>query len=78
MTNRKKLIFFTNSDPAVAPENIEQAYHFANVAAQAGVNSEVRIAGDAVKVALAGSIPAGHILQEKVDNGRSAPYDITF
>ncbi len=75
---KKRLIFFTNSDPAVTPERIETAYHFANIAAQAGVRSEVRLAGDAVKVALPEAIAEGHILREKVANGPHAPFDISF
>lgn len=78
MTKRKKLIFFTNSDPAIAPERIEQAYHFANIASIAGVEAEVRIAGDAVKVALPNTIPADHILNEKVAEGPDKPFDISF
>ncbi len=78
MNNRKKLIFFTNPDPAIRPEQIEQAYHFANIASIAGLEAEVRLAGDAVKVALANTIPEGHILNEKVADGPNAKYDITF
>lgn len=78
MTKRKKLIFFTNSDPAIAPERIEQAYHFANIASIAGVEAEVRIAGDAVKVALPNTIPDGHILNEKVAEGPDKPFDVSF
>ena len=78
---RKKLIFFTNSDPALMPQNIEQAYHFANVATRAGLEAEVRLAGDAVKVAVAGAIadsPSGLVLQEKVKEGPTKPFDISF
>ena len=78
MSDRKKLIFFANSDPAVAPERIEQAYHFANVAAEAGLEAEVRLAGDAVKVALPDTIPADHILVEKVAEGPEKAFDISF
>lgn len=78
MSNRKKLIFFTNSDPAIEPERIEQAYHFANIAAGAGLDAEVRLAGDAVKVALPNTIPADHILVEKVAEGPDKPFDISF
>ena len=78
MTNRKKLIFFVNSDPAIAPERIEQAYHFANVATGAGLEAEVRLAGDAVKVALPNAIPTDHILVEKVAEGPEKSFDISF
>lgn len=78
MNERRKLIFFTNSDPAEAPQRIETAYHFANIAAKAGLTAEVRLAGDAVKVALPGAVAAGHILVEKVADGRHALFDITL
>ena len=78
MNERRRLIFFANSDPADRPDRIETAYHFANVASNAGVVAEVRLAGDAVKVALADAIPAGHILNEKVAGGLASPFDISF
>ena len=54
--DRKKLIFFANSDPRENPRPAWTAYHFADVAAGAGLEAEVRLAGDAVRLAQAGGI----------------------
>lgn len=48
---RKRLIFFTASDPATEPSPVAAAYRFATAAASAGLEAEVRLAGDAVLVA---------------------------
>lgn len=49
--SRKKLIFFTAADPRTDSGPAWSAYHFAEVAARAGLNAEVRLAGDAVRLA---------------------------
>jgi hypothetical protein len=57
------------------------AYHFATVATRAGLEAEVRLAADSVKVAIPGVIPSsrqGLELQEKVDASAQAPYLISF
>ena len=54
--NRKKLIFFASSDPRENPRPAWSAYHFADVAAGAGLEAEVRLAGDAVRLAQEGGI----------------------
>ena len=51
MTARRRLIFFTTADPRDDPGPAGQAYHFAAVAARAGLDAEVRLAGDAVRLA---------------------------
>lgn len=51
MTPRRRLIFFTTADPRTDPAPAGQAYHFATVAARSGLDAEVRLAGDAVRVA---------------------------
>ena len=51
MTARRRLIFFTTADPRVDPGPAGQAYHFATVAARTGLDAEVRLAGDAVRLA---------------------------
>lgn len=51
MTPRRRLVFFTTADPRVDPGPAGQAYHFAAVAARAGLDAEVRLAGDAVRLA---------------------------
>src|SRR5688572_12153390 len=48
-TDRKTLIFFVGSDPAVDPGPLQTAQHFAAVAAGAGLQSELRLAGRAVR-----------------------------
>ena len=48
---RKKLIFFASADPRENPGPAWSAYHFASVAAKAGLEAEVRLAGDGVRVA---------------------------
>ncbi len=78
---RRKLIFFTNSDPAIDPKPAQMAYHFATVAAHAGLEAEVRLAGDAVKLALPDAIAAtseGADLREKVQRGATAGYVISL
>ena len=67
-TRRRKLIFFVASDPAERPEPAWSAYHFAEVASSAGLEAEVRLAGDAVRVArpdAAGPGPKGEELRRK-------------
>ncbi len=78
---RRKLIFFTNTDPAVDPSRVQQAYHFATVAARAGLKAEVRLAGDAVKVAVPGAIAgteAGEDLTGKIRLGTAPGYVVSL
>ena len=78
---RKKLIFFSGADPAVNPGPAAAAYHFATVAARAGLEAEVRLAGDSVRVALPGAIAGsekGRELHEKVQAGAAAPYTVSL
>lgn len=57
-TERRRLIFFVGADPETDPQTVWRAYHFAEAADKAGLDSEVRLAGNAVKVASSGDIPA--------------------
>ncbi|GAC1542625.1 MAG: hypothetical protein NVS2B7_15880 [Herpetosiphon sp.] len=78
---RRKLIFFTNSDPSDDPRHARAAYHLATVAARAGLEAEVRLAGDAVKIALPNMIPnteVGNDLRQKVEQGDRAGYVISL
>ncbi len=50
MTQRAKLIFFTSADCRENARPIRNALHFALVGQQAGLKTEVRLAGDAVRV----------------------------
>ena len=54
---RRKLIFFAGLDPAVSTRPAFMAYHFATVAQRAGLESEVRLAGDAVEILKEGGVP---------------------
>jgi len=57
--SRRKLIFFAGADPRTDPRPAWSAYHFASVAAAAGLEAEVRLAGDAVRLAQPGGIAEG-------------------
>lgn len=67
MTSRR-LIFFTTADPRHDPGPAGQAYHFAGVAARTGLDAEVRLAGDAVRLARPDGVaatPAGQALRAR-------------
>lgn len=81
MTERRKLIFFAAADPRSNPKPAWSAYHFAATAARAGLDAEVRLAGDAVLVAKPDGVqesPVGHQLVEKAKAGVSAPYLVSL
>lgn len=68
MTTTRRLIFFTTADPRHDPGPAGQAYHFAGVAARTGLDAEVRLAGDAVRVARPDGVaatPAGQALRAR-------------
>ena len=54
---RKKLVFFAGLDPAVSTRPAFMAYHFATVAQKAGLESEVRLAGDTVEILKEDGVP---------------------
>lgn len=54
---RRKLVFFAGGDPSISTRPAFMAYHFATVAQKAGLESEVRLAGDAVEILKEGGIP---------------------
>ena len=54
---RKKLVFFAGLDPVISTRPAFMAYHFALVAHRAGLEAEVRLAGDAVDILKDGGIP---------------------
>jgi predicted peroxiredoxin len=56
---RRKLIFFAGKDPADDASRVWTAYHFALVAHRAGLETEVRLAGDAVKALRVDGLPDG-------------------
>jgi predicted peroxiredoxin len=79
--DRKRLIFFVSSDPRTSPRPAGQAYHFAAVAARAGLDAEVRLAGDAVRVAQLQDAPDDpdlDALRDKAREGVTAPYLISL
>ncbi len=76
-----RLIFFTSADPRVDPKPAWSAYHFAEVASRAGLEAEVRLAGDAVRVALRGGIAAtarGEELRGKVVRPAAQPFVVSL
>ena len=81
MTNRKRLIFFASADPRMNPAPIRSAYHFAEVANQAGLEVEVRLAGDAVRVAQEDGVmasPLGDEVREKTRAGARGAYLVSL
>ncbi|HET7487002.1 MAG TPA: hypothetical protein VFJ85_03680 [Acidimicrobiales bacterium] len=79
--SRRKLIFFASTDPQEDTRPAWTAYHFAGVAAGAGLEAEVRLAGDAVRLAKAGGIPdtgRGAELRTKVKQGAGGPFDVSL
>lgn len=78
---RRRLIFFVSSDPRQNPRPAGQAYHFATVAAGAGLDAEVRLAGDAVRVAQLADLPDDPdlaALRDKARTGTTAPYLVSL
>jgi len=78
---RRKLIFFTTADPRTDVDALFRAYHFAAVASSAGLEAEVRLAGEAVSVADLDAIPdteMGRDVRQKVAAGPDAPFSVSF
>ncbi len=78
---RRKLVFFTSADPRENPRPAWQAYHFAEVAARAGLDAEVRLAGDGVRVAQPDGVantPAGEELRAKARAGAGEPFLVSL
>ncbi len=76
-----RLIFFASSDPAAVPKPIWSAFHFAQAAARAGLEAEVRLAGDAVTVARQdgwADTEPGADLREKIAAGATLGYTISM
>lgn len=77
----RKLIFFAAADPRSNPGPAWSAHHFAEVAARAGLHAEVRLAGDAVRVAQPDGIedsPTGDDLRRKAHGGLHAPFTVSL
>ena len=78
---RRKLIFFAAADPRDNPRPSWSAYHFATVASGAGLEAEVRLAGDAVRLAQPGGIAEsepGDQLRVKVKESIDAPFLVSL
>ncbi len=78
---RRKLIFFATSDPRTEPGAFFRAYHFATVAAGAGLAAEVRLAGHAVDVADVDVLPddeAGRTARDYVLSGADGPFLVSL
>ena len=78
---RRKLIFFTTADPRTDLGALFRAYHFATVASSAGLEAEVRLAGEAVSVADLDVIPdteMGRDVRQRVAAGPDAPFLVSF
>jgi predicted peroxiredoxin len=76
--DRKRLIFFVSSDPHEDARPATRAYHFATVAGNAGLDAEVRLAGDAVRVAQLADDPELAALRDKARAGATAPYLVSL
>ena len=78
---RRKLIFFTTADPRTDTDALFRAYHFATVASSAGLDAEVRLAGEAVSVADLDVIPdteMGRDVRQRVAAASDAPFAVSF
>ena len=78
---RRKLIFFAGADTRTDPRPSWSAYHFATVASDAGLEAEVRLAGDAVRLAQPDGIAdseQGDQLREKVEESIDAPFLVSL
>ena len=81
MTERKHLVFFASADTRSDPGPAWSAYHFAKVAATAGLDAEVRLAGDAVRLAQPGGVAetaTGRQLVEKSRAGRDESFLVSL
>lgn len=77
----RKLVFFCSADPREDTGAFFRAYHFANVAANSGLDAEVRLAGAAVDVTDTDTLPAteaGDLIREKIRESIDAPFDVSL
>lgn len=77
----KKIVFISSADPFVNPGNVWRAFHYADVATEAGVEAEVRLVADAVKVCMPYSIPdteKGEKLRNKITRIEELKYIVTL
>jgi len=77
----KKLIFFTNADPAENLKPFLTAYRFAGAAEDKGIEAEVRLAGPAVLAADPRVFPdneIGNDIRERMKAAASRRIDVSF
>ncbi len=77
----RKLVFFCSADPREDTGAFFRAYHFANVAANSGLDAEVRLAGSAVDVTDLGTLPAteaGDLVRQKIRESIDAPFEVSL
>ncbi|HEX2046501.1 MAG TPA: DsrE family protein [Acidimicrobiales bacterium] len=75
-----KLIFFVAANPAADAGRLTAAYHFATAAADAALDTEVRLAGDAVLAAdpaFLATVPGAHDLRSRIDTAPSRGVDVS-
>ena len=78
---RRRLIFLCSADPRKDTGAFFRAYHFANVAAGAGLEAEVRLAGSAVDVTDLSTLPdndAGDMIRDKIRESIDGPFDVSL
>ena len=78
---RRRLIFFTTADPRTSIDALFRAYHFASAASAAGLEAEVRLAGEAVSVVDLDVVPdteLGRDVRQKIVAGSDAPFLVSF
>jgi sulfur relay (sulfurtransferase) complex TusBCD TusD component (DsrE family) len=77
---RKRLIFFVTANPADNASPVAAAYHFASAAAGADLDTEVRLAGDAVLVAdpaYVATVEGSELLRARVDRARTERVEVS-
>ena len=77
---RMKLIFFVAANPVSDAGRVGAAYRFATAAADAALDAEVRLAGDAVLAAdpaFVATVPGADDLRTRIDRARSRGLDVS-
>ena len=78
--DRRKLIFFVGANPATNPDRLAAAYRFAEAAAGAALDTEVRLAGDAVLAAdpaFIATVDGGDALRKRIDGAPHNRVDVS-
>lgn len=78
--DRRKLIFFVGANPATDPARLSAAYRFAEAAAGADLDAEVRLAGDAVLAAdpaFIATVDGTDALRRRIDGASRNHVDVS-